>query len=86
MEKVLIPSGNKMVEKERSGGGVILINDGFSLSAWSAVVEWFCLKRGNIEILHLNFTCTHKLSSDAEFQYFPSSNRTIQQPQTMRTH
>lgn len=60
MEKVLIPSGNKKVEKERSGGGVILINDGFSLSAWSAVVEWFCLKRGNIEILHLKRACVYK--------------------------
>jgi hypothetical protein len=60
MEKVLIPSGNKTVEKERRGGGVILINDGFSLSAWSAVVEWFCLKRGNIEILHLKRACVYK--------------------------
>lgn len=59
MEKVLIPSGNKTVDRVGAGGveasgGVILINDGFSLSARSAVVERFCLKRENIEILHPN--------------------------------
>lgn len=48
IEKVLIPSGSKTVVDEKGGGRVILINDGFSLSAQSAVVEWFCLKREEI--------------------------------------
>lgn len=41
MEEVLIPSGNMSEDDEMSGGigiGVILINDGFSLSAWFAVL------------------------------------------------
>lgn len=69
MEKVLIPSGNMTEDSEMSGGiggREILINDGFSLSAWSAVVEWFCLKRENIEILRSNRAC---VCAQVKFHY-----------------